>query len=164
MASHKITLHHLNSSRSQRLFWLLEELGQPYDVEVHFRLPTRQAPPSLHAVSPFGKAPVVVLDGETLTESGYIVHRLISLFPDTADIETTPSNNSIFWSHFAEGSMMNLLQAGATVGALSAGWQGGAFGQIGDEEKEGIKKFAGFLTVRLSTVWGFAQWDIGDQR
>ena len=73
-----ITVHHLNNSRSQRVLWLLEELGQPYEIIRYQRDPaTMLAPASLKAVHPLGKSPVVVTDdGLTLAESGAILETL----------------------------------------------------------------------------------------
>jgi glutathione S-transferase len=73
-----ITVHHLNNSRSQRVLWLLEELGLPYEIVRYERDPTTMlAPPALKAVHPLGKSPVVVADGVTLAESGAIIETMI---------------------------------------------------------------------------------------
>ena len=105
-----IIVHHLNESRSQRVLWLLEELGLHYEIRHYTRdAKTRLAPPELQAVHPLGKSPVVE-DGELmLIESGAIVDALIRrhggghLRPaaDTADFE-----NYQQWLHYAEGSAM----------------------------------------------------------
>jgi glutathione S-transferase len=58
-----ITVHHLNDSRSQRILWLLEELGLPYEIKHYKRLETRLAPPELKAIHPVGKSPVITDDG-----------------------------------------------------------------------------------------------------
>lgn len=105
-----ITIHHLNDSRSQRILWLLEELGLPYEVVHHRRDPqTRLAPPALKAVHPLGKAPVMVDDHGTIAESGAIVDHLIrrhgggGMQPDMA----TPAYDAyVEWLHYAEGSAM----------------------------------------------------------
>ena len=66
-----ILVHHLNNSRSQRILLLLEELGLPYEIIRYERDPrTMLAPPSLRAVHPLGKSPVVTVGGDTLAESG----------------------------------------------------------------------------------------------
>ena len=77
-----ITVHHLNNSRSQRVLWLLEELELPYEIVHYQRDPkTMLAPPSLRAVHPLGKSPVVTTDdGLTLAESGAIVETLIERY------------------------------------------------------------------------------------
>jgi glutathione S-transferase len=105
-----IVVHHLNESRSQRVLWLLEELGLPYEIRHYARnAKTRLAPIELQAVHPLGKSPVVEDDGLTLIESGAIVDALIRrhgggrLRPaaDTADFEAYQQ-----WLHYAEGSAM----------------------------------------------------------
>ena len=105
-----IVVHHLNESRSQRILWLLEELGQPYDIRPYQRnATTRLAPPELQAVHPLGKSPVLEDGGVQLIESGAIVDYLIrrygngSLRPavDTPDFERYQQ-----WLHYAEGSAM----------------------------------------------------------
>ena len=73
-----IIVHHLNESRSQRILWLLEELGVPYEIKHYLRnLQTRLAPPELMAVHPLGKSPVITDGGVTVFESGAIVDYLI---------------------------------------------------------------------------------------
>jgi glutathione S-transferase len=68
-----LTVHHLETSRSQRILWLLEELGVPYELKVYRRDPaTRLAPPELKAIHPLGKSPVVTDDGKVIAESGAI--------------------------------------------------------------------------------------------
>ncbi|MET0429113.1 MAG: glutathione S-transferase N-terminal domain-containing protein, partial [Microvirga sp.] len=69
-----ITVHHLENSRSQRVLWLLEELGLAYEVRRYARDPeTMRAPPELRAVHPLGKSPVLDDDGNIVAESGAIV-------------------------------------------------------------------------------------------
>ncbi len=105
-----IVVHHLNNSRSQRVLWLLEELGLPYEVKRYQRdAKTMLAPPELRAVHPLGKSPVIS-DGEvTLAESGAIVEYLASrhgggkLIPDRNGPEHL---RYLYWMHFAEGSAM----------------------------------------------------------
>ena len=73
-----ITVHHLETSRSQRILWLLEELGVPYELKVYQRdKVTRLAPPELKAVHPLGKSPVLTDGAQTVIESGAIVDYLI---------------------------------------------------------------------------------------
>ncbi|CAK9783416.1 hypothetical protein CC85DRAFT_254545 [Cutaneotrichosporon oleaginosum] len=120
-----IVLHHLNQSRSERIFWLLEELNLPYEVKVHFRTPEGRGPPSLKDVSPVGKAPAVTVDGRVLTESGFIAHYLLAHLSQqsgNADLESPASDDSIFWSHFAEGSLMLNLQAAVTAMRVQQGF------------------------------------------
>ena len=71
-----ITVHHLNNSRSQRVLWLLEELGLEYEIKRYQRdAKTMLAPPELRQVHPLGKSPVITDGGTTLAESGAIVNR-----------------------------------------------------------------------------------------
>lgn len=76
-----IVVHHLNNSRSQRVLWLLEELGQPYEVRHYQRDPkTLLAPPALRAVHPLGKSPVITDGQVTLAETGAIIEYLLSRY------------------------------------------------------------------------------------
>ena len=104
-----ITLHHLNASRSLRILWLLEEIGEPYTLIRYQRDPaTRLAPASLKNIHPLGKSPVIELDGQVLVESGAIVEYLIRRFAPQME----PAFNSpdylqyLQWIHFAESSAM----------------------------------------------------------
>jgi len=105
-----IVVHHLNNSRSQRVLWLLEELGLEYEVRRYQRdAKTMLAPPELRAVHPLGKSPVIEDDGQTLAESGAILEYLVErhgggrLLP----VAGTPERlRCRYWMHFAEGSMM----------------------------------------------------------
>jgi len=106
-----ITVHHLNNSRSQRVLWLLEELGQPYEIIRYQRDPaTMLAPASLKAVHPLGKSPVVVTDeGLTLAESGAIIETLAERYGPgkLAPVPGTPEAVRYrYWLHYAEGSAM----------------------------------------------------------
>ena len=73
-----ITVHHLNESRSQRILWLLEELGVVYDIAFYFRDPhTKMAPPELRRIHPLGKSPVITENGRAIAESGAIVDYIV---------------------------------------------------------------------------------------
>ena len=105
-----IVLHHLNDSRSQRVLWLLEELGVPYEIRLYQRDPkTRLAPPELRAVNPVGKSPVLEDGGKTIIESGAIIDYLVRrhggerLRPDPASAAYDKYQQ---WMHYAEGSAM----------------------------------------------------------
>ena len=105
-----IVVHHLNESRSQRILWLLEELGLPYEVRPYARdAKTRLAPPELMAVHPLGKSPVIEDQGRLLTESGAVVDYLIrrhggGRLQPAAD--TPEFDDHQHWLHYAEGSAM----------------------------------------------------------
>jgi glutathione S-transferase len=105
-----ILVHHLNNSRSQRILWLLEELGLPYDIRAYERdATTNLAPPELEAVHPLGKSPMVEADGALLLESGAIVETLVArhgagrLAPPSGSPEY---DDYRMWLHYAEGSAM----------------------------------------------------------
>ncbi|MGB3768351.1 MAG: glutathione S-transferase [Phormidesmis sp.] len=105
-----ITVHHLNNSRSQRILWLLEELGLEYDIKRYQRDPeTMLAPDALRKVHPLGKSPVIT-DGEfTLAESGAIIEYLIDRYGNGRLIPppNTPERlRYTYWLHYAEGSAM----------------------------------------------------------
>lgn len=105
-----ITVHHLNNSRSQRVLWLLEELGLPYEVKRYERDPeTMLAPPELRQVHPLGKSPVVTDGGLTLAESGAIVEYLVDRYGNGRLIpapDTPERLRCTYWLHYAEGSAM----------------------------------------------------------
>lgn len=105
-----ITLHHLNQSRSLRTLWLLEELGESYEVVSYQRdAKTNLAPNSLKKIHPLGKSPVIEIDGEVYAESGAITQLLIERFaadrlrpaPDSSDY-----GHYLEWIDFAESSLM----------------------------------------------------------
>jgi glutathione S-transferase len=105
-----IVVHHLNNSRSQRILWLLEELGLPYEIKRYKRdLQTMLAPTSLREVHPLGKSPVIT-DGElTLAESGAIIEYLIERYGNGRLVPALGSSEHLrytYWLHYAEGSAM----------------------------------------------------------
>jgi len=108
-----IVVHHLNKSRSQRILWLLEELGLNYEIKRYERDPkTMLAPASLREVHPLGKSPVITDDALTLAESGAIVEYLVERYGEG---KLAPASGTVerlrytYWLHYAEGSAMPLL-------------------------------------------------------
>ncbi|GLK87155.1 glutathione S-transferase family protein [Pseudomonas turukhanskensis] len=104
-----ITVHHLNNSRSQRILWLLEEVGAEYEIKRYQRDPkTMLAPPELRAVHPLGKSPVITDGDLTLAESGAIIEYLAGRYgPHLLPAEGSPERlRCTYWLHFAEGSAM----------------------------------------------------------
>ena len=103
-----ITVHHLNNSRSQRVLWLLEELGLEYEVKRYQRNPqTMLAPPELRQVHPLGKSPVITDGDTTLAESGAIVEHLADRYGagKLAPAFGSPERvRYLYWLHFAEGT------------------------------------------------------------
>ena len=77
-----LTVHHLNNSRSQRVLWLLEELGVPYEIVRYQRQPDMRAPAELRAIHPLGKSPVITDNGNTIAESGAIAEYIIDTYGD----------------------------------------------------------------------------------
>ena len=107
-----ITVHHLNNSRSQRILWMLEELGLDYEVKRYQREPSMQAPASLRAVHPLGKSPVITDGDKTLAESGAILEYLVETYGNgrLAPPHGTPERlHYTYFLHYAEGSLMPLL-------------------------------------------------------
>jgi len=105
-----LVVHHLNDSRSQRILWLLEERGAPYEIKHYKRdATTRLAPPELKDVHPLGKSPVITDGAETIAESGAVVDYIVRKYgkgrfapaPGSADAEKYNE-----WLHYAEGSAM----------------------------------------------------------
>ena len=105
-----ITVHHLNNSRSQRILWLLEELGVPYKIEKYQRLsPVPLAPPELKKVHPLGKSPVITDDGHAIAESGAIIEYVLDRYGDGRLRPARQSDDYVRyseWMHYAEGSAM----------------------------------------------------------
>jgi glutathione S-transferase len=104
-----LVVHHLNNSRSQRILWLLEELGLNYEIKCYERDPkTMLAPESLREVHPLGKSPVITDDTLTLAESGAIIEYLIERYGK--ERFTPPGRPDrlqyTYWLHYAEGSAM----------------------------------------------------------
>ena len=108
-----IMVHHLNNSRSQRILWLLEELGLDYQIKKYERdAKTMLAPPELRAVHPLGKSPVIT-DGDTMVaESGAIIEYLIERYGQGKFIPPAGSPDKLrytYFMHYAEGSAMTPL-------------------------------------------------------
>lgn len=105
-----ITVHHLNNSRSQRVLWLLEELGVPYEIKRYERdAATMLAPAALRAVHPLGKSPVISDDGTTIAESGAIVEYLVERYGQGCLVPQAGTPERLryaYWLHYAEGSAM----------------------------------------------------------
>ncbi len=119
-----IKVHHLNNSRSQRILWLLEELGLPYEVIPYQRdAVTSLAPPELKQIHPLGKSPVISDGDLVVAESGAIVDYLVRKYGAgrLAPAESSPDYvRYVQWLHFAEGSAMLPLLLGLYVGRLGA--------------------------------------------
>lgn len=117
-----LVVHHLNESRSQRILWLLEELGTPYEIAHYKRdAKTRLAPPELVAIHPLGKSPVITDNGVPVHETGAIIDYIIRrhgggrLQPDPASRDYDVYQQ---WLHYAEGSAMLPHMLNMYVGRL----------------------------------------------
>src|SRR5207342_772120 len=107
-----LIVHHLQNSRSQRVLWLLEELGLPYEVRRYERdTKTMLAPPEIKKVHPLGKSPVIEDQGMVIAETGAIIDCLVTKadgrFGPPADAQS--ANRYRFYLHYAEGSLMPWL-------------------------------------------------------
>ena len=108
-----LTVHHLENSRSQRILWLLEELGVEYEIQRYGRdKQTGLAPPELKDVHPLGKAPVIVDRGVTVAESGAIIEYLADTYDDGRFRPAGGTPEALaytYWLHYAEGTFMPLM-------------------------------------------------------
>jgi len=106
-----IIVHHLENSRSQRILWMLEEMGLDYEIKHYMRDPeTMLAPPELKAVHPLGKSPVITDDGKVIAETGAIIEYLTEKTGKLApDVGTDKYLRYRYWLHFGEGSAMSPL-------------------------------------------------------
>lgn len=106
-----ITVHHLNNSRSQRVLWLLEELGVDYEIVNYQRdAKTMLAPPALRRVHPLGKSPVITEGDTCVAESGAIIEYLVDRHDRAGALRPAPGTADFlryrYWLHYAEGSAM----------------------------------------------------------
>lgn len=116
-----VIVHHLNNSRSQRILWMLEEMGVPYEIRHYQRDPkTMRAPATLHKVHPLGKSPMIEHRGHILIETGAIVEYLLEL--EEGNLAPPPNRDAVLrhrmFLHYAEGSMMPPLLALLIIGKL----------------------------------------------
>lgn len=117
-----LVVHHLENSRSQRVLWLLEELGAEYEIKQYTRDPeTGLAPKELEAVHPLGKSPLVTDGDVTIAESGAIVEYLVDKFDDGRLLPAagTPARLSYtYWLHYAEGTFAPLMIISLIMGRI----------------------------------------------
>jgi len=108
-----IIVHHLNNSRSQRVLWLLEELGIEYEIKRYQRdQKTMLAPPELRQVHPLGKSPVITDGGLTLGESGAIIEYIVERYGNGRLVPAVGTPEKLrynYWLHYAEGSIQPML-------------------------------------------------------
>ena len=117
-----LIVHHLNNSRSQRILWLLEELGVSYEIKHHQRdAVTNLAPPELLAVHPLGKSPVLEDDGRVIMESAAICEYLCERYGGERLVPARGTDDhvrTLEWLHFAEGSAMTPILLALYTGRL----------------------------------------------
>lgn len=121
-----ITVHHLENSRSQRILWLLEELGLPYEVARYERdRKTMLAPPELKKLHPLGKSPLIEHDGRVIAETATIVEYLVAISGGRLGPPEGP-DAALRWRYFldyAEGSLMPPLLLSLVIGRMGPfGW------------------------------------------
>lgn len=120
-----IVVHHLNNSRSQRVLWLLEELGIEYEIKFYQRDPkTMLAPESLHQVHPLGKSPVITDADFAVAESGAIIEYIIDRYANGRLVPASGTPEHLrytYWLHYAEGSAMPLLVMQLVLNNFGAG-------------------------------------------
>lgn len=107
-----IVVHHLENSRSQRVLWMLEELGLEYEVKRYARQASMLAPPELKAVHPLGKSPVIVDGATTVAESGAILEYLVETYGGGRFVPpagTEEHRRYRYFMHYAEGTLMPVL-------------------------------------------------------
>lgn len=141
-----LVVHHLNNSRSQRILWLLEELGLNYEIKHYQRdAVTNLAPPELKAVHPLGKSPLLEDDGVLIEESGAIVQHLIDRHGN-GRFQPAPDDalRHLQWMHFAEGSAMIPILMQLYLGRL-----GEAAAPLQPRVQEQLAAHFGYLEAEL---------------
>jgi glutathione S-transferase len=139
-----LEVHHLNNSRSQRVLWLLEELGTAYRIVPYQRdAKTMLAPPSLKAIHPLGKSPVIRDGDQVIAESGAIIEYLVERYGDGKF--TPPKNTPAFeryryWMHYAEGSLMPPLLIKLYLG------------RVGEPAKALLERIEGQIQMHLDYI------------
>ena len=166
-----LTVHHLNNSRSQRVLWLLEELGVPYEVKRYERnAKTMLAPPELRAIHPLGKSPVIEENGVVTAETGAIIEQILSEHPGNA-LTPAPGSSAArrvtYWLHYAEGSAMTPLLLKLVFGALPKRSPGLVKPLVNAISKKAQSSFIDPQIADHTAFWegelSKAQWFAGDQ-
>jgi glutathione S-transferase len=151
-----ILVHHLENSRSQRVLWLLEELGEPYEVRRYARNPkTMLAPPELRRVHPLGKSPLIEHEGRVVAETGAIVEYLVE--QAGGRLGPPPQREAVLryrhFLHYAEGSMMPPLLAILVTRRL---------GLLGRPARAPLQRMLGQHLDWLETELGSRPWFAGE--
>ena len=158
-----IVVHHLNNSRSQRVLWLLEELGLDYEIKRYERdRETMLAPPSLRAVHPLGKSPVVTDGALTLAESGAIVEYLAEQYGGGRMVPPAGTPERLryrYWLHYAEGSAMSPLLLKLVFDRIEKGPMPFFVRPVGRAISARVK--GTFITPQLKTHLDFQESELG---
>jgi glutathione S-transferase len=145
-----ITIYHLSTSRSERIVWLMEELGLAYRIEPFRRESTGAAPDALREIHGLGKAPVI-RDGDTvLAESGAIVDYIVHRYGrDRLAIAPTAANYAqyLYWLHFAEGTLMAVLVLALALTRVP----GGSASPTGTRVQARIKQILSFIDSEIGS-------------
>jgi len=145
-----LEVHHLNNSRSQRVLWLLEELGLPYEIVRYERdAKTNLAPDALKAIHPLGKSPVLKDGDQVVVESGAIIEYVVRRHGKgrLAPPESSPDwVRYLQWMHYAEGSAMLPLMLALYVGRL-----GDAGAPLQPRIRGEIENHIGYLNAALGS-------------
>ncbi len=145
-----LTVHHLGVSQSERIIWLCEELGVPYELKLYARDPvTRLGPPEYKALHPLGTAPIITDGDVVLPESGAIIEYIIGKYGNgRLSVKPDAPNYAdyLFWFHFANGSMMPSQMRLMFLGMMSNG----------DDPR------AAFIRDRAETPWKMVEQRLGD--
>lgn len=161
-----ITVHHLENSRSQRILWLLEELGCDYEISRYERDPeTMLAPDSLRKVHPLGKSPVIVDDDLTIAESGAIIDYLVDNYDVDGEFRPKRKRGLVqyrYWLHFAEGSLMPLLLMKLVFDRLNKPPMPLPIRPVAGLIAGGVK--AKFVNPRVTQLLDFVESELGNSR
>lgn len=153
-----ITVYHLETSRSERIVWLMEELGLAYNLEIFPRETSGAAPSPLKVIHGLGKAPVIRDGDVVLAESGaivdYIIHRhgdgRLALRPDAPDANAYA--RYLYWLHFAEGSLMSLMLISLVLSRVPEAGASPVTARISDR----LKQMLAFVDSELGSGPWFA--------
>ena len=153
-----ITVYHLTISRSERIVWLLEELGLEYRMEVHPREASGAAPDAMRAIHALGKAPVI-RDGDTvLAESGAIVEYIVQRHGG-GRLAIPPADPDFaryaYWMHFAEGSLMSLMLIALVLSRIPEA----ADSRVRKRILERVDRMLAFVDAEL----GAGPWVVGER-
>jgi len=158
-----ITVHHLEDSRSQRVLWLLEELGLDYEIRRYERDPdTMLGPESLKQVHPLGKSPVIEDDGRVVAESGAIIEYLVERHGNGRLAPPAGSEERLrytYWLHYAEGTLMPLFVMGLVFERLSQPPMPLLLRPVGGLIGAGVRK--SFIEPRLGENLAFIEDELG---